>query len=64
MVSSAYGIGTGIPAQVAELRRGSAAAEAEHIERQIERLQNLERFAFHLLICLELFRRLPSGGNG
>lgn len=43
--------------QLAELRRTSTAAEAEHIERQLERLQNLEKFALPLI---DMLAALPA----
>lgn len=41
--------------QLAELRRSGVTPEADHIERQMERLQNLERFALPLIDALAAF---------
>lgn len=49
--------------QLAELRRTNGATEVEHIERQIERLQNLERFSLPLIDKLAALPRSAVWGE-
>jgi CRISPR/Cas system-associated exonuclease Cas4 (RecB family) len=49
--------------QLAELRRTSGTTEVEHIERQIDRLQNLERFSLPLIDRLAALPRSAVWGE-
>ena len=49
--------------QLAELRRTSGTTEVEHVERQIDRLQNLERFSLPLIDMLATLPRCAVWGD-
>jgi hypothetical protein len=49
--------------QLAELRRTSGTTEVEHVERQIDRLQNLERFSLPLIDMLAALPRSAVWGE-